>query len=188
MMTPGWRFPASRGHASASVMTPLWPALSYSAWRETCDTLHGHTQVLGKLAVAPAPPVTGGEAFQVGLEQVCGSTSGDLVIRPGMAWKPDGSLRHRDPTRRRSAALPKCQCLRAKPASDRQLIRDAGSLQAGGHRFDRLAPLKNVLHSAAKRQLPGPCRMAGSVGEGVDAAGTALCCIDRFTNGGRSSC
>jgi Family of unknown function (DUF5996) len=36
-------------------MTPLWPELSYSAWRETCDTVHGHTQVLGKLAVALAP-------------------------------------------------------------------------------------------------------------------------------------
>src|SRR5215831_1374587 len=34
-----------------------WPALPpYSAWRETCDTLHAHTQVLGKLAVALAPP------------------------------------------------------------------------------------------------------------------------------------
>jgi Family of unknown function (DUF5996) len=32
------------------------PNLSYGDWRETCDTLHGHTQVLGKLAVALAPP------------------------------------------------------------------------------------------------------------------------------------
>ena len=32
------------------------PDLSYDAWRNTCDTLHGHTQVLGKLAVALAPP------------------------------------------------------------------------------------------------------------------------------------
>jgi hypothetical protein len=32
------------------------PALSYGRWRETCDTLHGHTQLLGKLAVALAPP------------------------------------------------------------------------------------------------------------------------------------
>src|SRR5947199_1318535 len=37
-------------------MPQSWPELSYSAWRETCDTLHGHTQVLGKLAVALAPP------------------------------------------------------------------------------------------------------------------------------------
>jgi hypothetical protein len=33
-----------------------WPALNYEAWRETCDTLHTHTQVLGKLAVELAPP------------------------------------------------------------------------------------------------------------------------------------
>ena len=33
-----------------------WPALDYDAWRDTCDTLHAHTQVLGKLAVALAPP------------------------------------------------------------------------------------------------------------------------------------
>jgi hypothetical protein len=33
-----------------------WPVLSYEAWSETCDTLHAHTQVLGKLAVALAPP------------------------------------------------------------------------------------------------------------------------------------
>ena len=28
----------------------------YEHWHATCDTLHGHTQVLGKLAVALAPP------------------------------------------------------------------------------------------------------------------------------------
>src|SRR4051794_19854345 len=33
-----------------------WPALSYDEWRPTCDTLHAHAQVLGKLAVALAPP------------------------------------------------------------------------------------------------------------------------------------
>jgi hypothetical protein len=33
-----------------------WPALPYEAWRATRDTLHAHTQVLGKLAVALAPP------------------------------------------------------------------------------------------------------------------------------------
>ena len=34
----------------------MWPTLSYDRWSETCDTLHGHTQVLGKLAVALAAP------------------------------------------------------------------------------------------------------------------------------------
>jgi Family of unknown function (DUF5996) len=33
-----------------------WPALSYEGWAPTCDTLHAHTQVLGKLAVQLAPP------------------------------------------------------------------------------------------------------------------------------------
>lgn len=33
-----------------------WPSLWYSAWAPTCDTLHAHTQVLGKLAVGLAPP------------------------------------------------------------------------------------------------------------------------------------
>jgi Family of unknown function (DUF5996) len=33
-----------------------WPALPYDAWSATCDTLHAHTQVLGKLAATLAPP------------------------------------------------------------------------------------------------------------------------------------
>jgi Family of unknown function (DUF5996) len=37
-------------------MSPAWPAASYEGWRATCDTLHAHTQVLGKLAVRLAPP------------------------------------------------------------------------------------------------------------------------------------
>jgi hypothetical protein len=35
---------------------PEWPALSYGDWSATCDTLHAHTQVLGKLEVELAPP------------------------------------------------------------------------------------------------------------------------------------
>lgn len=37
-------------------MSSQWPAVSYQAWSATCDTLHAHTQVLGKLAAAIAPP------------------------------------------------------------------------------------------------------------------------------------
>src|SRR6266478_8911907 len=37
-------------------MLTEWPALPYDAWRATRDTLHTHTQVLGKLAAALAPP------------------------------------------------------------------------------------------------------------------------------------
>ncbi len=37
-------------------MANAWPATSYEQWSETCDTLHAHTQVLGKLAAELAPP------------------------------------------------------------------------------------------------------------------------------------
>ena len=37
-------------------MSDGWPPLSYGSWSATCDTLHAHTQVLGKLAVELAPP------------------------------------------------------------------------------------------------------------------------------------
>ena len=33
-----------------------WPELPYDLWHSTCDTLHAHTQVLGKLAVGLAAP------------------------------------------------------------------------------------------------------------------------------------
>jgi hypothetical protein len=33
-----------------------WPSITYPEWRATCDTLHAHTQVLGKLAAELAPP------------------------------------------------------------------------------------------------------------------------------------
>jgi Family of unknown function (DUF5996) len=37
-------------------MSTQWGEISYESWAETCDTLHAHTQFLGKLAVALAPP------------------------------------------------------------------------------------------------------------------------------------
>ena len=37
-------------------MSSGWPALPYEAWHATCETLHAHTQLLGKLAAALAPP------------------------------------------------------------------------------------------------------------------------------------
>ena len=37
-------------------MTAEWPALAYETWSATCDTLHAHTQVLGKLAATLAAP------------------------------------------------------------------------------------------------------------------------------------
>src|SRR5919112_2620309 len=36
-------------------MATGWPQLAYGDWSATCDTLHAHTKVLGKFAVALAP-------------------------------------------------------------------------------------------------------------------------------------
>jgi Family of unknown function (DUF5996) len=37
-------------------MSERWPSASYERWAQTCDTLHAHAQVLGKLAARLAPP------------------------------------------------------------------------------------------------------------------------------------
>ncbi len=37
-------------------MSPAWASASYATWSATCDTLHAHAQVLGKLAAKLAPP------------------------------------------------------------------------------------------------------------------------------------
>jgi hypothetical protein len=37
-------------------MASGWPVISYAGWKDTCDTVHAHTQLLGKFAVALAPP------------------------------------------------------------------------------------------------------------------------------------
>jgi hypothetical protein len=37
-------------------MGTSWPAVDYETWAATCDTLHAHAQVVGKFAVALAPP------------------------------------------------------------------------------------------------------------------------------------
>src|SRR5712692_9384621 len=46
-MRPTIIVPAMRQH---------WPAVSYENWHDTCDTLHAHSQVLGKVAARLAPP------------------------------------------------------------------------------------------------------------------------------------
>ena len=37
-------------------MPPAWPRLPFEEWRATCDTIHLHAQVLGKIAQVLAPP------------------------------------------------------------------------------------------------------------------------------------
>lgn len=42
--------------SAASAPATQWPQVAYEEWQATCDTLHAHTQVLGKLAAVLAPP------------------------------------------------------------------------------------------------------------------------------------
>lgn len=42
--------------STSTQLSQQWPALPYDRWHDTCDTLHAHTQVLGKLAASLAPP------------------------------------------------------------------------------------------------------------------------------------
>src|SRR3954453_13372920 len=37
-------------------MSPTWQRLPFAEWNETRETLHAHSQVLGKLAAVLAPP------------------------------------------------------------------------------------------------------------------------------------
>ena len=41
---------------SSGAASSRWRSLPYDEWGATCDTLHAHAQLLGKLAVALAPP------------------------------------------------------------------------------------------------------------------------------------
>jgi hypothetical protein len=47
--------PAEHSRHAASSAVAGWP-VNYGEWSATCDTLHAHTQVVGKLAVALAVP------------------------------------------------------------------------------------------------------------------------------------
>ena len=40
----------------AEMSSDGWVPVDYRDWRETCDTLHAHSQILGKLAAVLAPP------------------------------------------------------------------------------------------------------------------------------------
>jgi hypothetical protein len=53
---PAVRSPEDLVVVRVAAVTSGWLSLPYEAWSATCDTLHAHTQVLGKLAATLAPP------------------------------------------------------------------------------------------------------------------------------------
>ena len=47
---------------SAPPKDQMWPALPYAEWKDTCDTLHMWTQIVGKVRLALSPLlITGGK-------------------------------------------------------------------------------------------------------------------------------
>src|ERR1700751_3263768 len=94
-------------------MSARWPALNYAQWSETCDTLHAHTQVLGKLAVVLAPPEpelqhTALRLTARGLEThllPAPDGSGGLVAAPDL-HAHEAAVEHSDGRSRRVALTP----------------------------------------------------------------------------------
>jgi hypothetical protein len=52
-----WQDPSPAPLHTTDVQDERWPALPYEAWRDTYHTLHMWTQIVGKIALAQAPPV-----------------------------------------------------------------------------------------------------------------------------------
>src|SRR4051812_14071281 len=94
-------------------MSAGWPALAYEPWRATCDTLHAHTQLLGKLAVALAPPEPQLQHAALRLTARGWETpplptpdgSGSLVVALDLAAH-EALVEHSDGSRRRVALMP----------------------------------------------------------------------------------
>src|SRR4029453_13141854 len=89
-------------------MSVEWPAVAYDAWRASCDTLHAHTQVLGKLAVTLAPPEP---QLQHAALQLTGRGWETLALPA-----PDGRGGLRRPTAR-ARSRSRWTCARTRPPS-----------------------------------------------------------------------
>ena len=62
-----------------------WPELPYAAWRDTCETLHLWTQIIGKIRLA-LTPILGAIAFkQLYGRAVFRSFFGDEMYSPTLA-------------------------------------------------------------------------------------------------------
>jgi hypothetical protein len=112
-------------------MSSSWPSLSYDAWSATCDTLHSHTQVLGKLAatLAPAEPQLQHAALRLtarGWETAllpAPDASGALVVALDLR-SHEAVVEHSDGRQRRVALAPD----RAVGAVTLDVLRDVRDL------------------------------------------------------------
>ena len=72
----------------STAASDAWPDVRYSSWSATCDTLHAHTQVLGKLAVRDQALGDLGLTTLVSLIQPGNVASARVAEKLGM--RPDG--------------------------------------------------------------------------------------------------
>jgi len=127
-------------------MTSGWSALPYDEWRATRDTLHAHTQVLGKLAAALAPPEPQLQHAALRL------TARGWETNPLPA--PDGS----------GASASRSTCIAAKPSS---------STVTGGRSASRSTPDRACGRGERARCSPR-CAPWGVGGDRSDPAGDAV--------------
>ena len=144
-----WRRAPERS-GSVAACPAEWPAASYENWTATCDTLHAHTQVLGKIAVELAPPEPQFQHSALRLTARGWETallpapdgSGGLVVALDLRT-PRGRRRAHRRRRRPRAADP-------RPTGGRGDARAAGSGQR-----PRAARSRSTRR---RRRCRGPCR------------------------------
>ena len=90
----------------APMQHDAWPALPYDAWKDTYATLHMWTQVVGKVALAQAPPLnhSWGSALQVTPRGLSTRTlpHGDRIVHDGVRLHRSCRSRSCHPTARRA--------------------------------------------------------------------------------------
>ena len=72
-----------------------WPALRYEEWRETCDTVHAHTQVLGKLAVASASPAPRSSSVTASRRSPPRALPAGVTLRDAVGFAPQALPKQR---------------------------------------------------------------------------------------------
>jgi Family of unknown function (DUF5996) len=69
---------------SVGIHDPRWPALPYESWKDTYATLHMWTQVVGKIALATAPPVN--HSWAVAMQVTSRGLSTNILSYGGRAF------------------------------------------------------------------------------------------------------
>ena|SRR5712691_1029755 len=150
-------------------MPSEWPALPYDAWSATCDTLHAHTQVLGKLAVALAPPepqlqhaalrltVRGWETLPLPAPDGSGALTVALDLRTHQAVAEHSDGRG-TPSRSKSGGGPAMDATRGPPSSRTRIPRPRTSLPPSCHRRP-LAGTPGWANTCSTGTTPAPARI-----------------------------